>query len=105
MSVASVAISQRAENLFPLPPRWPGWRFNFVEVLADYRYLPAAVMENAARAGCERGAGTLIRTAALGRFPPGKHRDKASKTRWTSGENMGTTLIVAHWLVFKVHII
>lgn len=70
MSVASAAISWRARNLFPLPfPRWPGWRFNFLEVLADYRYLSAAVMENAAQAGSERGAGTLIRTAALGRFP------------------------------------
>lgn len=86
MSVASVAISQWAGNLFPLPPRWPGWRFNFVEVLADYRYLSAAVMENAAQAGSEQGAGTLIRTAALGRFPRGEQWDKAGKdtsdVRW-----------------------
>lgn len=53
-------------------PRWLRWWFNFVEVLADYRYLGAAVMENAAQAGSEQGAGTLIRTAALGRFPSGK---------------------------------
>lgn len=78
MSVASVAISRWAGNLFPLPlPWWSGWRFNFVEVLADYRYLSAAVMENAAQAGSEQGAGTLIRTAALGRFPWGEQWDKA----------------------------
>ncbi|TNN72268.1 hypothetical protein EYF80_017552 [Liparis tanakae] len=35
----------------------------------DYRYLSAAVMENEAQASSEQGAGTLIRTAALGRFP------------------------------------
>ena len=70
MSLASVAISPRAGNLSPLClPRWPGWRFNFVQVLADYRYLGAAVMENAAQAGSERRVGALIRTAALGRFP------------------------------------
>lgn len=86
MSVAPVTISQWAENLFPLPPRWPGWRFNFVEVLADYRYLSAAVTENAAQAGSEQGAGTLIRTAALGRFPQREQWDRASKdaldVRW-----------------------
>lgn len=87
MSVASVAISRWAGNLSPLPlPRWPGWRFNFVEVLADYSYLSAAVMENAAQAGGERGAGTLIRTAALGRFPWREQWDRAGKdtldVRW-----------------------
>lgn len=74
MSAASAAISRGAGNLSPLPlPRWPGWRFNFVEVLADYCYLSAAVMENAAEGGSERGAGILIRTAALARFPWREH--------------------------------
>lgn len=87
MSLAYVAISQWAGNLSLLPlPWWPGWRFNFVEVLADYRYLGAAVMENAAQAGSEREAGTLIRTAVLGRFPRGEQWDRASKdtldVRW-----------------------
>lgn len=67
MPVASVAISELAGNLFLLPPSWAGWRFNFVGVLADYRYLGAAV-----QAGSEQGAGTLIRTAALRRFPLGE---------------------------------
>lgn len=86
-------------------PRWLRWWFNFVEVLADYRYLGAAVMENAAQAGSEQGAGTLIRTAALGRFPSGNSETGPAKTRWTSGENTRTTLILAHWLVFKPLII
>lgn len=88
MSVASAAISWGAGNLSPLPlPRCPGWRFNFVEVLADYRYLSAAVMENEAQASSEQGAGTLIRTAALGRFPRRERWDGAGKdtldVRWT----------------------
>lgn len=31
------------------PPRWPGRRFNFVEVLADYGCLCTAVMESRSR--------------------------------------------------------
>lgn len=92
MSVASVAISQWAGNLFPLLPWWPGWRFNFIEVLADYSYLSAAVMENAAQAGSEQGAGTLIRTAALGRFPQGEQWNRAGKDtldiRWKRQDHL-----------------
>lgn len=49
----------------------------FVGVLADYRHLSGAVMENAASAGSEQGAGALIRTAALRRFPRGGRLDRA----------------------------
>lgn len=49
--------------------------FNFAGVLADYRHLSGAVTENVAAAGGEQGAGTLIRTAALGRFPQGAQLD------------------------------
>lgn len=76
MSVSYAATSQGSGNLLPSAPRRPGWRFNFVGVLADYRHLSGAVMENAAPAGSEQGAGALIRTAALGRFPWGGRLDR-----------------------------
>lgn len=93
--VASLSLS---------PLRQPAWRFNFVEVLADYRYLAAAaVMENAAQAGGEQGDGTLIRTAALGRFPWREQWDRPGEdtldVRWkTPGP---PALRRAGWLAFK----
>lgn len=77
MPVSYAAISQGSGNLLPSAPLRPGRRFNFVGVLADYRHLSGAVTENAAPAGSEQGAGALIRTAALGRFPRGGRLDRA----------------------------
>lgn len=72
-----ITVSRKS---FPVLPvfGWLGWRFNFVEVLVDYCCLGAAVMESSARAGGERGAHTLIRTAALQRFPWGE--------QWNGGQ-------------------
>lgn len=85
--------------------RRPARRFNFVGVLADYRHLSGAVTENAAPAGGEQGAGTLIRTAALGRFPRGERLDRSGDGGWTSAENSRPGPTAEHRLVFKSLII
>lgn len=74
-------------------------------VLADYRHLGGAVTENAAPTGGEQGAGTLIRTGALGRFPQGEQLDSSNDGGWTSGENSRPGLTAEHQLVFKSLII
>lgn len=105
MWLSYAAISQGRGNLLPLAPRRPPRRFNVAEVLADYRHLSGAVMGNAAPAGGEQGAGTLIRTAALGRFPQGDWWDGTGDGGWTSGENSRPGLMAEHRLVFKSLII
>lgn len=105
MQLPYAAISQGRGNLFPLAPRRPARRFNFVGVLADYHQLSGAVTEAAAPAGAEQGAGTLIRTAALGRFPQGARLDRSGDGGWTSGENSTPGLAAEHRLAFKPPII
>lgn len=105
MQLSYAATSQGRGNPFPLAPWRPARQFNFVGVLADYRHLSGAVTENAAPAGGEQGAGTLIRTAALGRFPRGERLDRTSDGGWTSGKNSRPGLTAEHWLTFKSFII
>lgn len=101
MWLSHTAVSQRRGNLLPLAHRRPARRFNFAGVLADYRHLSGAVTGNASPAGGEQGAGTLIRTAALGRFPRGDRWDGTGDGGWTPGENSRPGLTAEDRLVLR----